>query len=750
MENEPNLIDIASLEQEITKWLNKIAKTIELKYRDFVPHFLAVSDCQDTIKFEIKSANDKIEELKKSMAKSHTNVANLSIMPSKKLSLIRDFLDRLNILNEIESLLSTMWINPEVGSDLLSEAQIILQLESHYNMLNSDGSGYLEVISDRILPLLFAEIASRKSELCYQLNEFFQDFFHISSNIVSLDVIEMTFSIKNPRDVSNNLSAMQKLGYFDRRIDTIVNGIWETFCVRIISGKSSSFNCRENELGDFATVFSIKKDDDTESNSRSDPKPVFSALLTLFGVLRRTFNDITVEGEQLIDLFSKLISKRLAQMLETDVLVPAIPPKSSSEGISHLLILTNEFVKQMKELKLFTSQESVFSYFFKNYNQIAIDLECQHFIKASKELLLKPYIDLIDTSSINDEYSLLTEKPEYAVQLIEKLAISVKKMAPQSDILNSLKLVGDEFNFQSCKISCSTYEYVNILRRILQSATASETEAEANRLVTTARNILDLYLPMTLGNHRYSLNTIPQAAAVFFNNCHYICHCLMTLQADVHCKLENSKFRLSEDEYNFIDVFANLRTVASNILEQQITNIRRQLLVRVEQGNKLFVGLKDENTHDECVKTLNACVMQINQISNVWKQVMPEFVLTNTMGAITSHLLAFLNNIILEMEDISSADSGIAADMLKKFLAKLSEIHKIAGNPTIQKTCEEPYFRMIELIFCLKASLIEIGHRWCEGKGPLALWLKASQVKHLVRALFENTSRRSQLISQIN
>ena len=136
------------------------------------------------------------------------------------------------------------------------------------------------------------------------------------------------------------------------------------------------------------------------------------------------------------------------------------------------------------------------------------------------------------------------------------------------------------------------------------------------------------------------------------------------------------------------------------------------------------------------------------------------------------------------MEDISSADSGIAADMLKKFLAKLSEIHKviqnhqiirfqrkyavqIAGNPTIQKTCEEPYFRMIELIFCLKASLIvkifvypdkfndlvtfqEIGHRWCEGKGPLALWLKASQVKHLVRALFENTSRRSQLISQIN
>lgn len=68
--------------------LNKIAKTIELKYRDFVPHFLAVSDCQDTIKFEIKSANDKIEELKKSMAKSHTNVANLVSNLTKKFMII--------------------------------------------------------------------------------------------------------------------------------------------------------------------------------------------------------------------------------------------------------------------------------------------------------------------------------------------------------------------------------------------------------------------------------------------------------------------------------------------------------------------------------------------------------------------------------------------------------------------------------------------------------------------------------------
>ena len=50
--------------------------------------------------------------------------------------------------------------------------------------------------------------------------------------------------------------------------------------------------------------------------------PEAHAHLLKYDSVHGTFRgDITVEGEQLIDLFSKLISKRLAQMLETDVLV---------------------------------------------------------------------------------------------------------------------------------------------------------------------------------------------------------------------------------------------------------------------------------------------------------------------------------------------------------------------------------------------------------------------------------------------
>ena len=81
----------------------------------------------------------------------------------------------------------------------------------------------------------------------------------------------------------------------------------------------------------------------------------------------------------------------------------------------------------------------------------------------------------------------------------------------------------------------------------------------------------------------------------------------------------------------------------------------------------------------------------------------------------------------------------------------------------IQKVCEESYYMLIEIIFCLKSNLSvffskfqknsilkEIGHRWCQGKGPLATWLTPHQVKQLIRALFQNTEKRAQLLTQIN
>lgn len=50
----------------------------------------------------------------------------------------------------------------------------------------------------------------------------------------------------------------------------------------------------------------------------------------------------------------------------------------------------------------------------------------------------------------------------------------------------------------------------------------------------------------------------------------------------------------------------------------------------------------------------------------------------------------------------------------------------------------------------LNASLLQIAEQWSEGKGPLTICYKADELKHLIRALFQNSDRRATVLASIN
>lgn len=49
----------------------------------------------------------------------------------------------------------------------------------------------------------------------------------------------------------------------------------------------------------------------------------------------------------------------------------------------------------------------------------------------------------------------------------------------------------------------------------------------------------------------------------------------------------------------------------------------------------------------------------------------------------------------------------------------------------------------------LNASLQEITEQWCDGAGILTANYKAEEIRHLIRALFQNTDRRAKALSRI-
>lgn len=54
-----------------------------------------------------------------------------------------------------------------------------------------------------------------------------------------------------------------------------------------------------------------------------------------------------------------------------------------------------------------------------------------------------------------------------------------------------------------------------------------------------------------------------------------------------------------------------------------------------------------------------------------------------------------------------------------------------------------------ELIMVLRGTLADIEERWFNGMGPLALHFKPEEMKRLIRALFQNTAFRANVLSKI-
>ena len=57
--------------------------------------------------------------------------------------------------------------------------------------------------------------------------------------------------------------------------------------------------------------------------------------------------------------------------------------------------------------------------------------------------------------------------------------------------------------------------------------------------------------------------------------------------------------------------------------------------------------------------------------------------------------------------------------------------------------------KLIQMKMILNASLVQITDQWSEGKGPLTLHYKPDDIKHLIRALFQNTERRAVALASI-
>lgn len=149
------------------------------------------------------------------------------------------------------------------------------------------------------------------------------------------------------------------------------------------------------------------------------------------------------------------------------------------------------------------------------------------------------------------------------------------------------------------------------------------------------------------------------------------------------------------------------------------------------------------STVEKCVRQ---CLRQQELLKTVWHKVLSYPVYNSTIGEILNSLCDNIINRIIKFEDISSKAAEQLIEVLKIIMVRGP---KLFTDPKEVSLYVPLWYKLNEVNFVLSNSLLDINDRWADGKGPLALQFKSTELKSLIRALFQNTDRRSAVLSRI-
>ena len=108
---------------------------------------------------------------------------------------------------------------------------------------------------------------------------------------------------------------------------------------------------------------------------------------------------------------------------------------------------------------------------------------------------------------------------------------------------------------------------------------------------------------------------------------------------------------------------------------------------------------------------------------------------------------------VLAIGEFSAEDCDVLQAVLGLVLEAAPQLFTLthsADNPEV--TLHEfvsSWMKFRELNLVLRSNLQQVADRWADGKGPLALYFTPDEMKRLVVAMFENTSKRDAVLAQL-
>uniref|UniRef100_A0A8D1XIB3 Centromere/kinetochore protein zw10 homolog n=2 Tax=Sus scrofa TaxID=9823 RepID=A0A8D1XIB3_PIG len=740
LEKEDLCTRISRLTQRVEEIKGEVCSMISKKYSEFLPSMQSAQDLVtqvDKLSDDIDLLKSRIEsEVRRDLHVSTAEFTDLKQQlerDSVVLSLLKQLQEFSTAIEEYNCALAEK--KYVTAAQRLEEAQKCLKLLKSRKCFDL-----------KILKSLSMELTIQKQNILYHLGEEWQKLivwkFPPSKDISNLESClqtELHLCTEEPQKeektpmspISSVLLAFSLLGELNTKLKSFGQMLLK-YILRPLASCPSLFAVIESQ----PNIIIIRFESVMTDLEHPSPSEVFAKIRLVLEVVQKQLLDLPLDADLenektskiiLAEMLGDMIWEDLSECLIKNCLVYSIPTNSSKlQQYEEIIQSTEEFENALKEMRFLKGNTTDLLKYARNINSHFANKKCQDVIVAARNLM---------TSEIHNTVK-ITPASKISVPDLpspdedDKLQVQKVSTTQYNEVVNlepENALDQHSFSLPTCRISESVKKLMELAYQTLVEATTSSDQWE-------------------------NLQKLPQLAAIHHNNCMYIAHHLLTLGHQFRLRLAPI---LCDGTATFVDLVPGFRRLGTECFLAQMRAQKGELLERLSSARN-FSNMDDEENYSAASKAVRQVLHQLKRLGIVWQDVLPVNVYCKAMGTLLNTAISEMIGRITALEDISTEDGDRLYSLCKTVMDEGPQVFAPLSEESRNRKYQEEvpvyvpkWMPFKELMIMLQASLQEIGDRWADGKGPLAAAFSSSEVKALIRALFQNTERRAAALAKI-
>uniref|UniRef100_A0A8C7KUC8 Centromere/kinetochore protein zw10 homolog n=1 Tax=Oncorhynchus kisutch TaxID=8019 RepID=A0A8C7KUC8_ONCKI len=476
------------------------------------------------------------------------------------------------------------------------------------------------------------------------------------------------------------------------------------------------------------------------------PSQVYTKVLVVLKTLHTHLLDVSVGERKVSVILGDLVWQEMSHCIIHECLLHSIPTNSSQlEQYSVVIKETEEFEKSLKEMQYLRGDATELLKYARDINCHFASKKCKDVIVAARKLMTS---EMHNTVKITPDSKLSVPKLPSPGSGDNKGNQKAKKLeAPRLE--NEKQLGALTLCLPVCRISESVQQLMELALHTLSEAVGSSSQC-ATQLFFTVRNIFQLFYDVVPTYHKGNLLKFPHLAAIQHNNCMYIAHHLLTLGHQFRPHLPDP---LSEGAATFVDLVPGFRKLGAQCFLAQLNVQRAEMLERLSTARN-FSNLDDEENYSAASKAVRQVIHQLKRLGTVWQDVLPVNIYCKAIGTLLNTAISELIAKIMMLEDISTEDG----EHLHILCQTIIEEGPLVFIPLPEESKNKKYQEEVSVYVTKWITFKELRFHFHHHKkvnvsivySDLSLFpFCSSEMKSLIRALFQNTERRAVALSKI-